>query len=157
MKKLDRNMVFGSYERFNRVLYGGHEHDDDQGRFFTFAGDTPVFMGASSDYTRDTWCYQAKNGVLMSGLATTPGYALGETHDSFSSWFHDSSDIAAKWDHGYMTYELTRFSSYFPAVKVRIEVYPVNPDDGFLVHYDITTDQRVLFCAGFGGITPFLA
>ena len=155
MKKLDRNMVFGSYERFNRVLYGGHEHDDDQGRFFTFAGDTPVFMGASSDYTRDTWCYQAKNGVLMSGLATTPGYALGETHDSFSSWFHDSSDIAAKWDHGYMTYELTRFSSYFPAVKVRIEVYPVNPDDGFLVHYDITTDQRVLFCAGFGGITPF--
>ena len=95
MKKLDPHTVFGSFERFNRVLYGGHEHDDDQGRFFTFAGDTPVFMGASSDYTRDTWCYQAKNGVLMSGLATTPGYALGETHDSFSSWFHDSSMVSA--------------------------------------------------------------
>ncbi len=155
MKKLDAHTVFGSYERFNRVLYGGHAHDDDQGRFFTFAGDTPVFMGASSDYTKDTWCYQAKNGILMSGLATTPGYALGTGHDSFSSWFHDSSDIAAKWDHGFMSYELTRFSSYFPAVKVKAAVYPVNPDDGFLVHYDITTDQRVLFCAGFGGITPF--
>lgn len=155
MKKLARNSVFGSYEKFNRVLYGGHAHDDEQGRFFTFAGDTPVFMGASSDFTKDTWCYQAKNGVLMSGLAMTPGYALGSARDSFSCWFHDSSDIVSAWNHGWMSYELTRFSSYFPAVKVKIAVYPVNPDDGFLVHYDITTDQRVLFCAGFGGITPF--
>ncbi|MBO4631600.1 MAG: hypothetical protein J5858_06730, partial [Lentisphaeria bacterium] len=155
MKELGNHIVFGSYERFNRVLYGGHAHDDDQGRFFTFAGDTPIFMGASSDYTKDTWCYQAKNGVLISGLAMTPGYALGTTHDSFSSWFHNSSDIAAKWNHGFMSYELTRFSSCFPAVKVKVEVYPVNPDDGFLVSYDITTDQRVIFCAGLGGITPF--
>lgn len=155
MKKLDRHTVFGSYERCNRVLYGGHANDDDQGRFFTFAGDTPFFMGASSDYTRDTWCYQAKNGVLISGLATTPGFEFDPVYDSFSAWFHNSSDIVSKWHHGYMSYELTRFSAYFPAVKVRIEVYPVNPDDGFLVHYDITTDQRVIFCAGFGGITPF--
>ena len=155
MKKLARNTVFGSYEKFNRVLYGGHAHDDEQGRFFTFAGDTPVFMGAASDYTKDTWCYQAKNGVLMSGLAMTPGYALGSARDSFSCWFHDSSDIVSNWNHGWMSYELTRFSSFFPPVKVKIAVYPVNPDDGFLVHYDITTDQRVLFCAGFGGITPF--
>lgn len=155
MKKIDRHTVFNSYERFNRVLYGGHAGDSDQGRFFTFAGDTPVFMGASSDYTKDTWCYQAKNGVLMSGLALTPGYVLGSAHDSYSSWFHDCGDVAARWDHGCMNYELTRFSPLFPVVKVRISVCPVNPDDGFLVHYDITTDQRVIFCAGFGGITPF--
>ena len=30
MKKLDSHTVFGSYERFNRVLYGGHANDDDQ-------------------------------------------------------------------------------------------------------------------------------
>ncbi|MBO5723635.1 MAG: hypothetical protein J6S58_02280, partial [Lentisphaeria bacterium] len=53
--------VFGSYEQFNRVLYGGHENDFRQERFFTFSGDTPIFMGASSEYTKDTWCYQAKN------------------------------------------------------------------------------------------------
>ena len=156
MKKIsDSSTVFGSYERFNRVLYGGHAHDDDQGRFFTFAGDTPIFMGASSDYTKDTWCYQAKNGVLMSGLAMTPGHVEGGTKDIFSGWFHDSSDVAAAWHHGWMSYDLTRFSPYFPAVHVRTEIYPVNPDDGFLVHYEIKTDQRVLFCAGFGGITPF--
>ena len=155
MKKLAPHTVFGSYERFNRVLYGGHAHDDDQGRFFTFAGDTPIFMGASSDYTRDTWCYQAKNGVLMSGLAMTPGHVEGGARDIFSSWLHDGSDVVSAWHHGWMSYEQTRFSSYFPAVRVRVEVYPVNPDDGFLVHYDITTDQRVLFCAGLGGITPF--
>ena len=155
MTKLDPHTAFGSYEKFNRVLYGGHAKDDGQCRFFTFAGDTPVFMGASSDYTRDTWCYQAKNGVLMSGLAMTPGHVEGGARDSFSSWFHDSSDVRSVWHHGYLSYELTRFSSYFPKVRVRMEVCPLNPDDGYLVHYDIETDQRVIFCAGFGGITPF--
>ena len=155
MKKLDPHTSFGSYEKFNRVLYGGHAKDDGQCRFFTFAGDTPIFMGASSDYTRDTWCYQAKNGVLMSGLAMTPGHVEGGVRDSFSSWFHESSDVRSAWHHGYMTYELTRFSSYFPKVRVRMEVCPLNPDDGYLVRYDIETDQRVIFCAGFGGITPF--
>ena len=156
MRKMNCRTVFGSFERFNRVLYGGHARDDGEGRFFTFAGDTPIFMGASSDYSRNTWCSQAKNGVLMSGLALTPGYALeADGRDEFSSWFHDSSDIAAEWRHGYLAYELTRFSPRFPAVRVKMAVYPVNPEDGFLVHYDITTDQRVLFCAGFGGVTPF--
>ena len=150
----DNTSIFGSYEIFNRVLYGGHENDVKQERFFTFAGNTPIFMGASSDYTKDTWCYQAKNGILMSGLAMTPGHMEGP-NDSFSSWFHNSSDIIARWHHGYMSYELTRFSSYFPDVRVKMEVYPLNPHDGYLVHYDITTDQHVYFCAGFGGITPF--
>ena len=147
--------IFGSYEKFNRVLYGGHENDFRQERFFTFSGDTPIFMGASSDYTKDTWCYQAKNGVLMSGLAMTEGFCEGGKRDIFSKWFHNSSDVLATWKHGYMEYELSQISSYFPDVRVKIQVYPLNPDDGFLVHYDITTDQRTLFCAGLGGITPF--
>ena len=77
--------IAGSFEYFNRVLYGGHEKDDVQERFFTFAGDTPIFMGAVSDFTRDTWCYQAKNGVLKSGLALTPGHVEGGAKDNFSS------------------------------------------------------------------------
>ncbi len=147
--------IFGSYERFNRVLYGGHQHDDRQERYFTFAGDTPIFLGSSSDYSQDTWCYQAKNGVLLSGLALTEGYAEMGSHDGYSSWFHNCSDILATWRNGYLTYRLSHFSPRFPDVLVEMAVYPLNPDDGFLVNYKITTDQRVLFCAGFGGITPF--
>ncbi len=30
------------------------------------------------------------------------------------------------------------------------------PDDGFLVHYKITTDQRVLLSLGYGGLTDFI-
>ena len=60
---------FGSSERFNRVLYGGHAGDASPERFFTFAGDAPIFMGALSDFMKQTWCYQAKNGILQSGLA----------------------------------------------------------------------------------------
>ena len=155
MEKFHERTAFGSYERFNRVLYGGHAQDRGANRFFTFAGDTPIFMGASSDYTGDTWCSQAKNGVLMSGLAMTPGHVEGTSRDSFSCWFHECSDTAAEWRHGCMSYELTRFSSYFPDVRVKMEILPLNPDDGYLVRYEIRTDQRVIFCAGFGGITPF--
>ena len=152
----DSLVTFGASEIFNRVLYGGHANDEEQGRFFTFAGDTPVFMGGASDYTRDTWCYQAKQGVLLSGLAMTPGFVLASgSSDGYSCWFHKSTDIIASWRHGWMEYRLTRFSPYFPDVDVQIAVYPLNPGDGFLVHYDITTDQQVIFCAGFGGITPF--
>ncbi|NLF93364.1 MAG: hypothetical protein GX564_05705 [Oligosphaeraceae bacterium] len=147
--------IFGSRERFNRVLYGGHQHDEHQERYFTFAGDTPIFMGAASDYSQDTWCYQAKNGVLLSGLALTEGYAGGGSHDIYSSWFHDCSDVLTTWRSGYITYRLSRFSPYFPQVMVDMAVYPLIHEDGFLVQYDITTDQRVIFCAGFGGITKF--
>ena len=145
----------GSFERFNRVLYGGHAKDAGDGRFFTFAGDTPIFMGASSDYRKNTWCHQAKNGVLMSGLAMTPGQVEGGSRDIFSKWFHDSGDITVAWKHGYLDYEFTQFSAYFPDVQVKMTALPLNPDEGFLVYYDITTDQRVIWCAGFGGITPF--
>ena len=145
----------GSREKFNRILYGGHDRDSETGRFFTFAGDTPVFMGASSDYRKDTWCYQAKNGVLLSGLALTPGHVENEVRDIFSQWFHEAGDITVRWHHGWLDYELTQFSSYFPDVRVKIRILPLDPDDGFLVRYDITSDQRVIWCAGFGGITSF--
>ena len=74
--------VFGSYETFNKVLYGGHNGDNSPDRFFTFAGDTPIFMGATSDFMRDTWCYQAKNGVLISGLCLTPAFD-GDVYGKF--------------------------------------------------------------------------
>ncbi|MDD3953065.1 MAG: hypothetical protein PHY82_04015, partial [Lentisphaeria bacterium] len=147
--------IFGSRQYFNRVLYGGHSRDDLKERFFTFAGDTPLFMGAATDYGKNTWCYQAKNGVLFSGLALTPGVALPGAGDSYSGWFHQSSDVTATWQHGWMEYRLTRFSPYFPDVQVHIEVLPLIELDGFLVHYSIHSDQRILFCAGFGGITDF--
>ena len=144
--------IFGSYETFNKVLYGGHNGDAAPDRFFSFAGDTPIFMGATSDYMRDTWCYQAKNGVLISGLCLTPGF----DGDTYGKFFHHSNDIETKWHHGYLTYHLTHMSSYFPMVDVNITVLPLQDEDGFLVSYDITTDQRVFFAAGFGGITaPF--
>ena len=151
----DGMVRFGSFEKYNRVLYGGHANDTLQERFFTFAGDTPIFMGASSDFTKDTWCYQAKNGILMSGLALTEGYSLMGSDDHYSIWFHNSSDIRAQWHHGYMSYDLSKCSSYFPSINAHIEIYPLNPEDGYVAHYEITTDQRVIFCAGFGGITPF--
>ena len=116
---------FGSFEKFNRVLYGGHANDAQQERFFTFAGDTPIFLGATSDFSKNTWCHQAKNGVLLSGLALTEGYSLTGLHDQYSGWFHDCTDIRTAWHHGYLTYDLTRFSPYFPHVEVHIEVYPL--------------------------------
>ena len=144
--------VFGSYETFNKVLYGGHNGDNSPDRFFTFAGDTPIFMGATSDFMRDTWCYQAKNGVLISGLCLTPAF----DGDVYGKFFHHSNDIETRWHHGYLTYHLTHMSTYFPMVDVNITVLPLQDEDGFMVCYDITTDQRIFFAAGFGGITePF--
>ena len=148
--------IFGSYETFNRVLYGGHTGDASPDRFFTFAGDTPVFMGATSDFMRDTWCYQAKNGVLKSGLCLTPGFTQNPAQDIYGKYFHQSNDIEAQWHHGYMTYTLSHVSAYFPSFTAKITVLPVQDDDGFLVCYDLTPDQRIFFAAGFGGITaPF--
>ncbi|MDD5727908.1 MAG: hypothetical protein PHV59_05005, partial [Victivallales bacterium] len=152
----DGMRIFGSREYFNRVLYGGHGNDAGKNRFFTFAGDTPLFTGASTDYSRHTWCYQAKNGLLLSGLALTPGVTLPGIGDGYSGWFHQSSDVITTWKHGYMEYRLTRFSPYFPDVEIAIEAYPLIETDGFLIHYRIQTDQRVIFCAGFGGITDFI-
>ena len=149
--------ISGSSEIFNRTLYGGHANDDKPERFFTFAGDAPLFMGTIADWTKGLVTFQEKCGVLNSGLAITPGrrskFYYSNDIDQTSRWFHNSEDILAEFKNGWMEYELSQISSWFPDVRVNIEAYPLMPDDGYLVHYRITTDQRVFFVAGFGGIT----
>ena len=152
--------ISGSSEVFNRTLYGSHKNDEKNGRFFTFAGDAPLFMGAITDWTKNLCAFQEKSGVLMSGLAITLGkrdhfYYSRET-DQTSRWFHNSEDICAEFKNGWMEYELSQMSSWFPDVRVKIEAYPLLPDDGYLIHYKIETDQRVHFVAGFGGITDLI-
>jgi hypothetical protein len=152
--------IFGSREQFNRVLYGSHRNDSRTERFFTFAGDAPLFMGATTDYTKNLYSYYAKNGLLKSGLALTRGkyvpYFYSPETDMSSQWFHDAKDIRSRFVDGVMSYTLTQFSPWFPDVAVEIEALPLLDEDGFLIHYRITTDQRVIFCAGFGAITDYL-
>ncbi len=149
--------ISGSNEIFNRMLYGSHINDDKPERFFTFAGDAPQFMGAVCDWTTNLVAYQEKCGVLCSGLAITPGqrsrFYYSDDIDQTSRWFHNSEDVLAEFKNGWMEYELSQISSWFPDVRVKIEAYPLMSDDGYLVHYKITTDQRVFFAAGFGGLT----
>ncbi len=152
--------ISGSQELFNRVIYGSHTHDEKPDRFFTFAGDAPQFMGAVADWTKSLVANHEKCGVLTSGLAITPGqrsrFYYSADIDQTSRWFHDSEDILAEFKNGWMEYELSQISSWFPDVSVKMEAYPLMPDDGYLVHYRITTNQRVYFVVGFGGITDSL-
>jgi len=152
--------IIGSREMFNRTLYGSHVNDNLPERYFTFAGALPLFMGAVTDWSQHTACSYAKSGVLMSGLALarglkTPGFCSDDI-DISSCWFHDSEDVVTVFRNGWMEYKLRQFSAWFPDVKVSISAFPLLPEDGFLVHYRIKTDQRVIFCAGFGGITDLL-
>ena len=153
-------MINGSSEVFNRTLYGSHKNDDKSARFFTFAGDAPQFMGALTDWEKNLVSFYAKCGTLTSGLALTPGQRVGffysEDMDISSRWFHNSEDVKAEFKNGRMEYELSQMSPWFPDVNVKMEVYPLLPDDGFLVHYKISTDQRVIFVAGFGGLTDYI-
>ena len=148
--------INGSSEIFNRMLYGSHKNDDKAERFFTFAGDAPQFMGAISDWTKSYITLYEKCGILNSGLAITPGerkaFWYSQDMDTMSRWFHDSEDIRAEFKNGWMEYELAQLSPWFPDVRVKIEAYPLMPDDGYLIHYNISTDQRVIFTAGFGGL-----
>ena len=148
--------ISGSSEFFNRTLYGSHKNDDKTERFFTFAGDVPLFMGATSDWMKNDATFYDKCGLLNSGLAITPGvrrqFWYSKDLDMVSRWFHDSEDVLAEFKNGWMEYELSQISPWFPDVRVNIEAYPLLPDDGYLVRYKITTDQRVLFAAGFSGI-----
>ena len=152
--------ILASDQKFNRVLYGSHKNDAQQERYFTLAGDVPIFMGAATDYTQNLYSYYAKNGLLMSGLALTHGkyipYFYSKDADLSSNWFHNSGDIVTSFKNGYMEYKLSQFSPWFPNAKVEIKAFPLLDEDGFLVHYNISTDQRVIFCAGFGGITDFI-
>jgi hypothetical protein len=153
--------IIGSREFFNRTLYGSHANDDLQERYFTFAGDLPLFMGAVTDWSKNLSSSYAKCGVLMSGLALAPGLKIPSFYskdvDVSSHWFHNSEDIVSVFRNGWMEYEFRQFSPWFPDVKVNISAFPLMPDDGFLIHYRIKTDQRVIFCAGFGGITDFIS
>ncbi|HBG78448.1 MAG TPA: hypothetical protein DDW84_06345 [Phycisphaerales bacterium] len=152
--------IIGSREMFNRTLYGSHVNDDLAERYFTFAGDLPLFMGAVTDWSKHTACHFAKNGVLMSGLALTRGAKSpsfwSSDIDELSHWFHNAEDVVSVFRNGWMEYELQQFSPWFPDVKVNISAFPLMPEDGFLVHYQIKTDQRVIFTAGFGGVTDFI-
>ncbi|MBO5879662.1 MAG: hypothetical protein J6Q68_03840 [Clostridia bacterium] len=152
--------ISGSSEVFNRTLYGSHKNDENPERFLTFAGDAPQFMGAVSDWLKSTVSYYAKCGVLNSGLAITAGqrsrFYYSPHIDQTSKWFHDSEDIVARFNSGWMEYELSQMSAWFPDVRVKIEAYPLLPDDGYIIHYNITTDQHVHFVAGFGAITDVL-
>ena len=151
--------INGSNEIFNRTLYGSHSNDNNDDRFFTFAGDAPLFMGAITDYTNRSSLvtYYEKCGVLASGLAITPGrrsrFYYTEEIDQTSRWFHNSEDIRAEYKNGWMEYDLSQISAWFPDVRIKMEAYPLLPEDGYLVHYHIETDQHVYFTAGFGGIT----
>ncbi len=152
--------ICGSPELFNRTLYGSHKSDDKEAKFCTFAGDAPQFMGAVTDWVENTYSFYAKCGTLTSGLALTPGRRVGffysQDMDISSRWFHNSEDAKAEFKNGWMEYELSQMSSWFPDVQVNIEAYPLMPDDGMLVHYTISTDQRVFFTAGFGGLTDYI-
>jgi len=151
--------ISGGAEMFNRILYGSHKNDDKEAKFATFAGEVPQFMGAATDWTEHDWCLFGKRGTLFSGLALTPGQRIGgstELWESGARWFHSSEDVVAEFKNGWMEYRLSQLSPYLPDVSVNIEAYPLLPDDGFLVHYRITTDQRVVFAAGFGGITDYI-
>ena len=147
----------GSQRKFNRVIYGGHERDQqDYGRFFTFAGDVPIFMGAVSDCLKNNWCYQAKRGVLQSGILLTPGVTFGGARDAYGRWFHEAQDVVSRWHHGYMEYELSHVASYFPEKEISLQVYPLQKHDGYLVHYNIIADSEIVFCAVLGGMTDYI-
>lgn len=109
---------------------------------------------------KNKYSYYAKCGTLTSGLALTPGqrvrFYYSADMDISSRWFHNSEDITAEFKNGWMEYDLAQMSPWFPDVQVHMETYPLLPDDGFLVHYRISAEQRVIFVAGFGGITDYI-
>lgn len=159
----DGYQIVGSREIFNRALYGGHEQDDLPEHFFTFAGDQPLVMGAVSDWRKRNDCTDAKCGVLMIGVALTPGirvpsffYAGEDDGDRYSQWFHESPGTVSTFRNGWMEHEIWPFFQCSPSVRAEIKVLPLMPEAGFLCHLRVSTDQQVHLVAGFGGITDFV-
>jgi len=156
--------IIDSREIFNRTLYGGHANDDCPERYFTFAGDQPLVMGAITDWRKQDGNSHAKCGVFMAGVALTPGvrvpfYYAAKDEDSgdcSSQWFHEAGGTVSTFRNGWMEYEVQPLLQWFPRVKAFVEVLPLMPEDGFLVHLRISADQRVILCLGFGGVTDFL-
>jgi hypothetical protein len=154
--------IVGSNNIFNRGLYGGHENDSLTEKYITFAGDQPIFMGAVTDWRRTPACLQAKCGTFMAGIASTPGVSSPvfktplERGERYSQWFHQNEGTVTTYRNGWMEYEISSFAQCFPRVTAKIEILPITTEDGYLVHFKVNTDQRILFVMGLGGITNFL-
>jgi hypothetical protein len=152
--------IVGSNNIFNRVLYGGHEYDYLPEKYFTIASDRLIVLGAITDWRKSPACLHAKCGTFMVGTAYTPGVIApkhsGNVGDRYSEWFHDSEGTVATYKNGWMEYEISTYYQCFPRVTAKIEVLPINTENGFLVHLKVQTDQRVNFVMGFGGITDFI-
>ena len=130
-------------------------------RYFTLAGDQPLIMGAITDWRARADCLHAKSGTFMLGVAMTPGVYLpfrteGDGIDRYSQWFHKSLGTVATYRNGWMEYDVEPLFYCFPHIKANVEVYPLMPEDGFLVRLKVTTDQRVILCMGLGGITGYI-
>ncbi|MEN6453491.1 MAG: DUF4450 domain-containing protein [Prolixibacteraceae bacterium] len=156
--------IVGGNNIFNRGLYGGHKYDYLPEKYFTLAGDRPIILSAISDWKKSEACLHAKCGTFMAGIAYTPGvrapifrdFPLGKFGDRYSEWFHESESTVATYKNGWMEYEISPFFQCFPRVTAKIEVLPIDTENGFLVHLQVQTDQRVNFVMGFGGITDFI-
>lgn len=149
----DGYRIVGSERTFNRALYGGHAQDDLQQRYYTLAGDQPLFLGSTVD-TRGGGS-NAKCGTLMLGVSQSFGTDASNKYGvpSFGAWFHECRDSIATFRHGWWAYEVHPFIAYAPDVKAHFEILPLSPEDGFLVHLQVTPESEIEFCAGFGGIT----
>ncbi len=159
----DGYQIVGSRELFNRTLYGGHEQDELPERYFTFGGDSPVIMGAVTDWRSRPDCTHAKCGVLMTGVAMTPGLHIPDYYyfdekdgDRTSQWFHWSGSTITTFRNGWMEYEVRPNSVSFPQIKAQMRVLPLQSHSGFLVRLRVRTDQHVHLVFGFGGVTDFL-
>jgi hypothetical protein len=160
----DGYQIVGGGNIFNRGLYGGHKYDSLPEKYFTLAGDRPIVLGAISDWRKSEACLHAKCGTFMAGIAYTPGviapvfnyFPSGNAGERYSEWFHESESTVATYKNGWMEYEISPFFQCFPSVTAKIEVLPMNTENGFLVHLKVHTDQRVNFVMGFGGITDFI-
>ncbi len=158
----DGYQIVGSSNIFNRGLYGGHENDSLTEKYVTFASDQPIVLGAITDWRTSEACLHAKCGTFMVGIASTPGVSAPvfttpvKRGERYSQWFHENQGTVATYKNGWMEYEISTFAQCFARVTAKIEVLPINSEDGFLVHIKANTDQRVILVMGFGGITDFL-
>ncbi len=158
----DGYQITGSNNIFNRVLYGGHGNDILTEKYLTFAGDQPIILGTLTDWRKTPACLQAKCGTFMAGVALTPGISApvfntpADRGERYSQWFHQNEGTVATYRNGWMEYEINTFAQCFPRVTAKIEVLPITTENGYLVHFKINTDQRIIFVMGLGGITDFL-
>ncbi len=158
----DGYQIVGSNNIFNRALYGGHENDSLSEKYVTFVGDQPIVLGVITDWRKNVAGLQAKCGTFMAGVAFTPGVSIPvlknptKRGERYSQWFHKNEGTVATYKNGWMEYEINTFAQSFARVTAKIEVLPINTDDGFIVHVKATSDQRVIFVIGFGGVTDFL-